>query len=241
MAMPTAALFVTCLVDQIFPRVGEASVTLLEQAGFRVEFPEAQTCCGQPLHNAGHRGEARRLAQRFVEVFEPHPLVVAPSGSCASMVRVHYRELFAGDPVWASRASAVASRTFELAEILDARGFVPRHPFPGRVAYHPSCHLLRELGASGAAERLLARIPGIDLVALDDAHTCCGFGGAFSVKLPELSGAMMCDKLAAVERSRADVLAVPDAGCLAHLAGGAARRRAGLRVVHVAELLAGGV
>lgn len=239
--MPTAALFVTCLVDQLLPRVGEASVTLLEEAGFRVEFPEAQTCCGQPLHNAGHRGEARRLAERFVEIFEPYPLVVTPSGSCASMVRVHYPELVADDPEWAPRAAAVASRTYELAELLDARAFVPRHSFSGRVAYHPSCHLLRGLGAAGAAERLLSCIPGIDLVALDDAHTCCGFGGAFSVKLPDLSGAMMRDKIDAAERSGADVLAVPDAGCLVHLSGGIAREGAALRAVHVAELLAGRV
>ncbi|MEM7582694.1 MAG: (Fe-S)-binding protein [Acidobacteriota bacterium] len=231
------ALFVTCLVDQLFPGVGEAAVDLLERCGRTVEFPEAQTCCGQPAFNMGYGDEARRLGRRMLEIFEPFDEVVTPSGSCASMVRVHLPELFEHDDLWRSRAQQLANKTFELTELLIREGFSPETAsFEAKVTYHPSCHLLRELRAS--PESLLDRVPGLERVALPDAEVCCGFGGAFSAKMPELSGAMLNDKLNAVEASGAEVLTATDCGCLMHLGGALARRNSSLRVLHVAEILA---
>ena len=235
------ALFVTCLVDQLFPRVGEAAVRLLEGCGCRVEFPRAQTCCGQPAFNMGYRREARPLARRLIEIFEPYDEIVAPSGSCASMVRVHYPQLLRHEPGWRDRALALGERVFELTEYLERKGFDPGgSSFSGTVACHRSCHLLRELGVRDAPQALLARVPGVELVELPGAEVCCGFGGAFAVEMPELSGAMLDDKLAAVEASGAEVLTAADCGCLMHLGGALQRRRSPLRVLHVAEILAPG-
>ena len=235
----STALFVTCLVDQLFPRVGEAAVKLLEQAGCSVAFPEAQTCCGQPAFNAGYRDAALPLARRFVEIFEPYDAVVSVSGSCVSMTRVFSPGLFEDDPVLSERSRALAKRTFELTEYLDSRGFQPRARFEGRVAYHPSCHLLRELGVDRAPRELLSRVEGLELVDLQDGAACCGFGGAFSVKFPELSSAILDDKLRAVEASGAVMLTAADAGCLMQIGGGLTRNGSRVRTGHVAELLAG--
>ena len=161
------ALFVTCLVDQFFPRVGEATVRLLEQAGRRVEFPGEQTCCGQPAFNMGYREEARRLARRFIRIFEPYEEVVAPSGSCVSMVRRYYPELFDGEPEWRRRAGDLGERVFELTEFLHANGFEPRGRFQGKVTYHDSCHLLRELGIRDQPRDLLTRLPGVERIEMD--------------------------------------------------------------------------
>ncbi len=237
--MTRVALFVTCLVDQFFPRVGEATVELLEQAGCEVLFPEAQTCCGQPAFNSGLRDDARPLLQRFVEIFEPYDAIVTPSGSCACMTRRLGGDLLAAEPAWRARWEGVAARVFELSEFLDQRGFRSTARLEGRVAYHPSCHLLRELAVDAAPRRLLSTIDGVELLELGDAARCCGFGGLFSVKLPELSAAMMEDKLAALEASGASIVTACDAGCLMHLAGALVRRRSSLRVAHLAELLAG--
>lgn len=237
--MPSTALFVTCLVDQLFPEVGEAAVRLLERCGRRVEFPAAQTCCGQPAFNMGYRDEARHLARRTVEVFEPYGEVVVPSGSCASMVRVHFPELLADDRAWHERARRLAAKTFELTELLGREGFAAAgSTFAGRVACHQSCHLLRDLGVRAAPRELLATVPGVELVELRDAEVCCGFGGAFAVKMADLSAAMLDDKLAAAEASGADVLTAADCGCLMHLAGALKRRGGRLRTLHVAEILA---
>ena len=233
------ALFVTCLVDQFFPRVGEAAVRLLERCGAGVEFPRAQTCCGQPAFNMGYRAEARRLARRALEIFEPYDEIVAPSGSCAGMVRVHYPELFRDEPRWHRRAVALGSRVFELSDYLARKGFEPRSGFAARVACHRSCHLLRDLGVRDQPQGLLGRLPGVELAELPGDDVCCGFGGAFAVEMPELSGAMLDDKLAAVEASGAEVLTAADCGCLMHLGGALRRRRSPLRVLHVAEILAG--
>lgn len=237
--MPRTALLVTCLVDQFFPEVGEAAVRLLERSGRRVEFPAAQTCCGQPAFNAGYRDEARRLARRAVEVFEPYDEVVVPSGSCAAMARVHYPELLADDPGWHRRARRLAGRVVELTELLDREGFdAGASTFAGKVACHLSCHLLRDLGVAGAPRSLLARVPGVELVELAGADVCCGFGGAFAVKMADLSAAMLDDKLAAAEASGADVLTAADCGCLMHLRGALQRRGSRLATLHVAEILA---
>ena len=239
--MGRTALFVTCLVDQLFPTVGEAAVRLLERCGCEVDFPQAQTCCGQPAFNMGYRDAARPLARRLIEIFEPYDEIVAPSGSCAGMVRVHYPELLAGDPAWHQRAVKLGERIFELTEYLARKGFEPDSAFAGTVACHRSCHLLRELGVREAPQALLGRVPGVELVELAGSDVCCGFGGAFAVKMPELSGAMLDDKLAAAEASGAEVLTAADCGCLMHLGGALSRRRSPLRVLHVAEILADGV
>jgi len=240
------ALFVTCLVDEFFPEVGEASMVCLDRVGCRPEFPAAQTCCGQPMFNMGYRDEARRLARRFIEIFEPYEAIVAPSGSCTSMVRVFYPELFENQPEWKKRAEALASRVFELTEFLAQNGF-PSSSAPSaaakttRVTYHDSCHLLRELGVHAQPRRLLQGAAGLELVELEGANVCCGFGGAFSVKMSELSEAILNDKLHALEASGADVLTATDCGCLMHLEGALRRRKSSLRAVHVARVLAGEV
>lgn len=236
----TTALFVTCLVDQFFPEVGEATVRLLEACGRRVVFPAAQTCCGQPAFNMGHGEEARRLAKRTIEIFEPFDEVVAPSGSCASMVRVHFPELLHDEAEWHARAEQLAAKLFELTEFLHREGYdASGTRFAGKVAYHASCHLLRELGVREAPRELLRRVEGLELVELEGAEVCCGFGGAFSAKMPELSGAMLDAKLKAAEASGATVLTATDCGCLMHLGGALKRRRSPLEVRHVATLLAG--
>jgi L-lactate dehydrogenase complex protein LldE len=227
------------LVDQFFPEVGEASVRLLEQLGRPVAFPEEQTCCGQPAFNMGYRDEARRLARRFIEVFEPYDAIVAPSGSCVSMVRKFYAELFESEPHWQDRARRLGQRVFELTEFLHKNGFEPRSRFQGKVTYHASCHLLRELGIRNQPRELLAHLPGVELIEMEGAEICCGFGGAFSVKMPGLSEAMLNDKLAWAEATGADVLTATDCGCLMHLGGALRRRGSSLRAIHIAEILAG--
>jgi L-lactate dehydrogenase complex protein LldE len=234
-----AALFVTCLVDQFFPEVGEASVRLLERSGRRVVFPGEQTCCGQPAFNMGYRDEARRLARRFIEIFEPYEEIVAPSGSCVSMVRKFYPELFESEPKWQERARGLGEHVFELTEFLHANAFEPRSRFQGKVTYHASCHLLRELGVRKQPRDLLTRVPGVELVEMNAAEVCCGFGGAFSVKMSGLSEAMLNDKLASAEATGADVLTATDCGCLMHLGGALSRRGSALRAIHIAEILAG--
>lgn len=239
-ARPTTALFVTCLVDQFFPEVGEAAVRLLEGLGRRVEFPSAQTCCGQPAFNMGFRQEARPLAKRMIEIFEPYDEVAAPSGSCASMVRLHFPELLRAEPDWHARAERLAAKTFELTELLHRESFrASGTRFDGRVAYHASCHLLRELGVRDQPRELLTRVEGLELVELEGAEVCCGFGGAFAAKMPELSGAMLDAKLKAAEASGATVLTATDCGCLMHLAGALRRRRSALETRHIATLLVG--
>ncbi len=235
------ALFVTCLVDQLFPEVGEAAVSLLESCGRRVEFPMAQTCCGQPAFNMGHGDEARRLAKRMIEIFEPYDEVVAPSGSCVSMVRVHFSELLHDDAEWLPRAQSLAAKVFELTEFLHREGFEASGArFDGRVAYHASCHLLRELRIQQQPRELLREVEDLELVELEGADVCCGFGGAFSAKMPELSGAMLDAKLKAVEASGASALTATDCGCLMHLGGALQQRGSRLEVRHIAEILAEG-
>ncbi len=236
------ALFITCLVDEFFPEVGEASVSCLAGVGCRPEFPQAQTCCGQPAFNMGYREEARRLARRFIEIFESYEVIVAPSGSCTAMVRVFYPGLFESEPDWRKRAEELSSRVFELTEFLSQKGFRSEQAHGlGKVTYHDSCHLLRELGVHQQPRELLQGVEGLELVELEGANVCCGFGGAFSVKMPELSEAILNDKLRALEASGADVLTATDCGCLMHLDGALKRRKSRLRAVHVARVLAEGV
>ncbi len=238
--MGPVALFVTCLVDQLFPQIGEAAVRVLERAGCAVTFPAAQTCCGQATFNDGFWDEARALAARFLDVFADAPAIVAPSGSCAAMVREWYPRLFRADPPRAARAARVAHRTYELSEflvrVLGRTDLGAR--FDAAVAYHPSCHGLRGLGLREEPLRLLRAVRGLRLVELPRADECCGFGGLFAVTFAPVSGAMLASKLDAVEASGADVVTATDASCLMHLAGGLQRRGSRARAVHLAEILA---
>jgi L-lactate dehydrogenase complex protein LldE len=238
--VPQVALFVTCLVDQLFPRVGEAAVRVLQRAGCGVHFPEAQTCCGQATFNDGFQEDARRLARRFLDVFEGADAVVTPSGSCAAMVREWYPRLLRGTPALAARADALARRTYELSEyvvrVLSVTDLGAR--FPVAVAYHASCHGLRGLGLLEEPLQLLRAVHDLRLVPLRGAEECCGFGGVFSVKFSALSGAMLASKLDAIEASGADVVTATDVSCLMHIGGGLARRQSRVRAMHLAEVLA---
>jgi L-lactate dehydrogenase complex protein LldE len=236
------ALFVTCLADTLFPDVGRATVTLLERLGHQVEFPPAQTCCGQMHINTGYQRDALPLVRRYVEVFEDCETIVMPSGSCAGAVR-HQHAMVArrlGDEQLARRAEAVAARTFELSELLtDVLGLTDVGAYyPHRVTYHPTCHSLRVLRVGDKPLRLLRQVGGIDLVELPDADSCCGFGGTFAVKNADTSTAMLADKMRGVLSTGAQVCAAGDSSCLMHIGGGLSRLRAGVRTVHLAEILA---
>ncbi|MDR7422048.1 MAG: (Fe-S)-binding protein [Armatimonadota bacterium] len=240
--MPRVALFVTCLVDQLFPQVGEAAARVLERAGCDVVFPEGQTCCGQAVFNDGFRDEARALARRHLDMFAAADAVVAPSGSCAAMVREWYPRLFRDEPAQRARAEDLAGHTYELSEYLvRVRGVADLGArFDAAVAYHPTCHGLRGLGLREEPLRLLRAVRGLRLVPLGGAEECCGFGGFFSITFATLSSAMLATKLDALEASGADVVTATDASCLMHIAGGLERRRSRVRAMHLAEVLAGG-
>lgn len=237
----TVQLFITCLVDSFFPHVGEAMVRVLNRAGVRVDFPSAQTCCGQPAFNAGLRSEARPMACRLIRVFEQtRGDIVIPSGSCAAMVRHGYLELFKDDPKWLERARALAARTYEFTEYLvDVRGVSDLGArWPGRLTYHSSCHLLRGLGVDRQPRALLDAVREAEIVELPDRQDCCGFGGVFSVEHPELSAEFLKRKIANLEKTESPTLVVADTGCLMHIQGGLTRQGKPQRVVHIAEVLA---
>ena len=241
------ALFVTCLADVLFPDVGRATVTVLERLGHEVVFPPDQTCCGQMHTNTGYAGDALGLVRHHVEVFEAAlddgvEAIVAPSGSCAGSVRHQHATLAraAGDQDLAVRAERVAGSTYELSELLvDVLGVTDvGASYPHRVTYHPTCHSLRMLRVGERPLRLLRAVRGIDLVELPGAEECCGFGGTFAVKNAETSTAMLADKMSAVLGTDAEVLTAGDSSCLMHIGGGLSRLRAGVRTVHLAEVLA---
>jgi L-lactate dehydrogenase complex protein LldE len=240
-ASPRVGLFVTCLVDLVRPQVGFAAVKLLEEAGCRVEVPAAQTCCGQPAWNAGADSHTTNIARQVIDAFEPFDYVVAPSGSCAGMIKLHYPEALSGDAEYGKRARALAAKTYELISFLvRVRGLssVTAH-CEVKACYHDSCSSLREIGVKDEPRRLLATVKGLSLQPLADAQVCCGFGGLFSVKYPEISERMADDKIADAEKSGAGLLLGGDLGCLLHLAGRIAREGKTLRARHVAEVLAG--
>lgn len=236
------ALFITCLADQFYPAVGEAAVKVLRRLGVEVSFNPEQTCCGQPAFNTGYRAEARRVAARTLDLFAraDADFIVTPSGSCTSMMRVFYRELFEPDPVRSAQAQAMASKVFEFSEflvkVLKVDDVGAR--FPHRLAYHDSCHLLRELGVSEEPRRLLRAVHGAEIVELGDNRLCCGFGGTFAVKFPEVSVAMGDDKIKAATAAGAEYLVANDSGCLMHLAGLIHRQGARIGALHLAEVLA---
>jgi L-lactate dehydrogenase complex protein LldE len=281
-------LFVTCLTDTFYPRVGQAVVLVLERFGCRVHFPQAQTCCGQPMFNTGCHGDARALAMRLIEVFEDAEYVVTPSGSCCAMVRDYYPELFHGDAHWEPKARELVGKTFEFSEFLlkklkvdlrtagcrlktlqeweqeierldlvkdeavragdyeRAKAMLQQlrqlrsRKLPLKVTYHYSCHL-RGLGMSDEAVRLLRQIEGIEYVPLEKTEQCCGFGGTFAVKYPEISRAMVRDKVECIGRSGADVLVCNDGGCTLNIAGMLHRDGVQILTKHIAEIIAQGL
>ncbi len=233
-------LFVTCLVDLIRPSVGFAAVKLLEDAGCIVDVP-LQSCCGQPAFNSGDRRTTRAIAEQVIEAFAPYDYVVAPSGSCAGMLKVHYPELFHGDPNWEPRAAAFAEKTYELISFLvDVMGVARIDAsFEGTATYHDSCSGLRELGVRVQPRRLLGTVRGLTLKEMRDADVCCGFGGTFCVKYPDISNAIVGKKAANVAATGADMLVAGDLGCLMNMAGKLQRDGKPIEVRHVAEVLAG--
>lgn len=236
----TVQLFITCLVDSFFPDVGEALVHVLNRAGVRVEFPADQTCCGQPAFNAGLRSQARPLAEHTIRVFEKTTGdIIIPSGSCTAMLKHGYPELFMEDPLWADRSRLLAERVHEFSEYLvDVRGISDLGScWPGKLTYHPSCHLLRMLGVDRQPRQLLAGVRAAEIIELPERSDCCGFGGVFSAEHPELSAEFLTRKLANLEKTGAPTLVVCDTGCLMHLQGGLHRLHKPQRVVHLAQVL----
>jgi len=234
------SLFVTCLVDQLWPAAAVGAVDVLRRLGCAVEFDQRQTCCGQPAFNTGYRPAARALARRQIEIFESSAVdaIVSPSGSCTAMVR-HYDQLF-DDASWRARARAVAERTYELSSFLVNRLGVEDvgASFFGRLTWHDACHGLRDLGIRHEPRRLLRRVTGAELVELPNAEACCGFGGTFAVKYPEISVAMLDEKVDAIERAGVDAVVSGDASCLMQIGGRLSRRGSAVRAMHLAEVLA---
>jgi L-lactate dehydrogenase complex protein LldE len=235
-------LFVTCLTDTLFPGTGRAVVTVLERLGHRVDFPAAQACCGQMHFNTGYRREAVPMVRGMVAAFGGYEAVVCPSASCAAMVREYYPALAfeAGDAALAGAVAEIVPRTWELSEYLtgvlgvtDVGAY-----FPHRVTYHPSCHSLRMLAVGDAPLRLLRAVRGLDLADLPDAESCCGFGGTFAVKNPDVSAAICADKVAAIRQTGAEVVCAADNSCLMHIGGALTRQRSGVATMHLAEILA---
>ena len=239
---PTVALFVTCLADLFRPSVAFSAVELLEQAGCTVVVPEAQTCCGQPGYNSGAVDQARPVAKQVIETFVDFPYVVAPSGSCAGMIREHYPRLFEEFPNWHARALDLADRTWELtsflSEVMEFKPAAASGLGGHQVTYHDSCAGLRELGIKSQPRQLLASA-GVEIQEMTNTDVCCGFGGTFCAKMPELSGKMVDDKLDNATAADAQLLLGGDLGCLLNIAGRAHRRQLPLEVRHVAEVLAG--
>lgn len=236
-------LFITCLVDTLYPQVGEAVVRLLRRNGVHVDFPTHQTCCGQPAFNAGMRSQARQMAKHTIQVFEnTSGAVVTPSGSCAAMIRHGYPELFANDPLWLNRARALAERSYEFTEYLvDILGITDVGArYSGALTYHPSCHLLRGLGVDKQPLALLRAVKEAELVQLPYAEECCGFGGVFSVEHPEVSAAMLERKLENIEATSSPLVVSCDSGCITNINGGCQRTGKNFQAVHIAEILAGG-
>lgn len=238
---PDVGLFVTCLADAMRPNVAFAAVRLLEAAGAVVHVPKTQTCCGQPAYNSGASEPAREIAERVIDAFLPFDYVVAPSGSCAGMIKCGYAELFAGAPDWALKQEELAAKTFELTQFLhDVMDWRPDGvALPGLATYHDSCSGLRELGVKDQPRALLADVQGLELTPLIGEEACCGFGGSFCVKYPEISTAIVADKSRNVQASGADLLLAGDLGCLMNMAGKLSRDGVDVRCFHVAEVLAG--
>lgn len=235
------ALFVTCLVDLFRPTIGFAALKLLEDAGCEVHVPVSQTCCGQPAWNSGDRQDTREIAEQVIEAFEQFEYIVAPSGSCAGMLKIHYPELFKDIPGWRERAESFAAKTFELTsfltDILDVENVSAK--LETKATYHDSCAGLRELGISDQPRKLLGSVEGLELCEMTDSEICCGFGGTFAVKYSDISNTIVTDKTANIEGASPDLLLAGDLGCLMNMAGKLKRQGSAIEVRHVAEVLAG--
>ena len=235
------ALFITCLTDQFYPHVGVAVTKLLERFGCTVDFPQSQTCCGQPFFNNGFHPQARDLATRFVEIFEPYEYIVTPSGSCAAMVREQYEYLLKDDAALAPRMHKVTHKTYEFVEFLDKVLKVDltklNLPKQESITYHYTCHL-RGIGVKDEGVRLLRQIGNVDFRAMEKTDQCCGFGGTFAVKYPAISGAIVEDKVNCIEATGARTLVCNDAGCTMNISGMCHRRGLDVRTKHIAELMA---
>lgn len=238
---PQVGLFATCLVDLFRPSVGFSAAKLIEDAGCEVHVPMAQTCCGQPAYNSGDRKDTRALAIQVIELFEGYDYVVAPSGSCAAMLKHHYPEVFKGDVKWEERCRRFSDKVFELVSFLTDVMFVPKveASFAGSVTYHDSCSGLRELGVDKQPRKLLATMDGLELKEMAGSDVCCGFGGTFCVKYSDISGTIVSKKTANITATGADMLLAGDMGCLMNMAGKLKREGSTIEVRHVAEVLAG--
>jgi len=240
-SVKNVTLFVQCLVDGLYPEVGEAMMTLFRRLDIRVNCPVDQTCCGQPAFNAGHRKAARAAAKRFIEIFEEAQWIVCPSGSCVHMVKHHYPDLFEDDITWFERAKKVGQRTFELSQFLvdileiETVGA----SYKGKITYHDSCHLLRGLGVREQPRRLIQHLKQAEFVEMKDPDRCCGFGGTFSVKYPDISTAMVDHKIRNIIDSGADTVTGCDISCLMNIQGRLSRMESPIKVLHIAQLLAG--
>ena len=237
----TVTLFIQCLVDTIYPEVAQAMVQVFRRLGIGLTCPTDQTCCGQPAFNSGYRQSARAAAKHFIEVFADAEQIVCPSGSCVNMVRHHYAELFPNDSRWLQRAQNLAGRVFEFSEYLvDVLGVEDLGVrFDGKVTYHDSCHLLRGIGVQEQPRKLLANVLGTELVEMHNSDYCCGFGGAFSVKYPDISNAMVADKVKNIIDTGADTVVGCDMGCLMNIQGKLSRMGSSIKVMHIAQILAG--
>jgi L-lactate dehydrogenase complex protein LldE len=238
--MKEVSLFIPCTVDLFLPRIGEAAVLLLRRAGVNPVYHEDQTCCGQPAMNAGYQDEARKVAKHFISVFEKDEVVVSPSGSCVCMVKYHYPELLAEEPRWLRRAEQLSSRIYELSQflvdVLKAEDLGAS--FNGKVAYHESCHILRGLGVSAQPKKLIQAVKGAELIPMNAADSCCGFGGEFANNYPEISASMLQDKAEDFLSSGADLLLLCEPGCLLNIGGYLHRNHPGKKVMHLASFLA---
>ena len=236
----TVTLFIQCLVDGVYPEVGEAMVAIFRKLDIDIICPTQQTCCGQPAFNSGYRRQAGIAAKRFIEIFENAEAIVCPSGSCATMVRHHYAELFKNESSWEQRARHVAGKTYELTQYLvDIMGVDDLGArYNGKITYHDSCHLLRGLRVREQPRRLLRKVSGAEFVELNDSDKCCGFGGAFSVKYSDISAAMAEDKVKNIMASGADTVTGCDMGCLMNIQGMLSRKGSDIKVRHIAQILA---
>jgi L-lactate dehydrogenase complex protein LldE len=238
--MKNVSLFIPCTVDLFLPHIGEATVTLLRRLGINPIYHEAQTCCGQPAINAGYQKEAQKAAKHFIKVFGDDEQVVSPSGSCVCTVKYHYPELFENEPEWRRRAEKLAPRMFELSQYLVDVLQVENvgASFAGKVAYHESCHILRGLGVSEQPKKLIKAVPGTQLVPLNAAESCCGFGGEFANDFPDISDSMVKDKVENYLSSSADLLLLCEPGCLLNIGGFLSRNHPGKKAMHLASFLA---
>jgi len=238
--MQRVSVFVTCIVDQLFPKAGLAMADVLERLGYQIDFPEAQTCCGQPAFNSGFWDEARGVARHFLDVFEGSEYIIVPSGSCTSMCGHHFADLFQDDPAQLARAHALEPRVYEFSRFLTevAQATDLGAHFPHTVTYHDSCHALRELKVKAGPRQLLSHVRGLTLKEMDVAEECCGFGGTFSVKFPDVSGGMAQTKIDSILRTGASHVVSIDSSCLMQLQGVISRQGLPLQTIHLAEVLA---